>query len=360
MTTSSTHRRFALKICARFLTTLCLLAFAGVAQAHPVPDTDYDIQIPGIELRPGVEVDIHVKVYVNEDFPCRGRTYFAVHGFAHTAATWGPLAEALFDNNPTRPVVCRVAAIDLPGRGGSSLPVGLTYSELVLEDHVSAILGTLDALRHEGVRARRIVAHSQGGLLVQMVQQRLIDQGTNLRHRFQIRAAVLLASVGSTEIPWFFVESGAAGQLIAQFLTTDPTLGTIISIPDAVFPGLFFTDLMGVPVAGTPTPAEVTTFGYNAPEPLFATLNLVGEAPLARPQIDAGIFAPGRRTRLFVATYEQDILIRPEENALLYEHLTGDASWRRLAVIDTPESVHDLHLSDPSGLLAEVMGTIRF
>lgn len=360
MTTSSMNMIAVLKTLSRGLATLCLLGLASGAWASPVPNTDYDIQIPGIELRPGTEVDIQVKVYVNEDFPCRGRTFFAIHGFAHTAATWGPLAEALFDDNPAGPVVCRVAAIDLPGRGGSTLPTGMAYGDLVLDDHVTAIVATLDALRHQGVRARKIVAHSQGGLLTQMTQQRLIDQGTNLRRRFRIRSVILLASVGSAEIPWFFVDSGAGGQVIAQYVTIDPALGAVVSIPDADFPGLFFTDLMGVPAAGTPTPAEVTALGYNAPEPLFATFNLVGEPPLARPSIAAGIFAPRRGTRLSVATYDQDVLIRPEENALLYEHLTGDAGLNRLVAIDGPGSVHDLHLADPAGLLAAVAGTIWF
>ncbi len=352
------------KIVLGILATFSLLIIVSGASASPLPNTDYDILIPGIELRPGVEVDIHVKVYVNEDFPCR-RTLFAVHGFVHTAATWGPLAEALFDDNsrsprPSGPVACRVAAIDLPGRGGSSLPTNLAYGDLVLDDHVSAVLGTLDALRDEGVRPGKIVGHSQGGLLIQMAQQRLIDQGSDLRSRFQIRGAVLLASVGSAEIPWFFVDSGAGGQIIAQFLTVDPVLGAVISIPDVVFPGLFFTDLAGVAAPGTPTPGEVTALGYNAPEPLLATLNLVGAAPFSRPSIAAGIFGRQHRTRLAIATFDQDILIRPEENALLYEHLTGDATLRRLVAVTGPGTVHDLHLADPAGLLAATSGTIRF
>ncbi len=353
-----------MNISLRLFAAFSLFTFAAASWASPVPSTDYDIQIAGIELRPGVEVDMHVKVYVNDDSPCR-RTIFAVHGFVHTAATWGPFAEALFAGNnrssrPPGPPACRVAAIDLPGRGGSSLPTNLAYGDLVLDDHVSAILGTLDALRDQGLRTRKIVAHSQGGLLIQMAQQRLIDQGSDLRNRFQIRGVVLLASVGSAEIPWLFVDSGAGGQVIAQFLTIDPVLGAVISIPDAVFPGLFFTDLMGVPAAGTPTPEEVATLGYNAPEPLLATLNLVGAEPFARPSIAARIFGRRHRTRLAVATFDQDILIRPEENALLYQHLTGDVELGGLVAVTGPGTVHDLYLADPAGLLAATSGTISF
>jgi pimeloyl-ACP methyl ester carboxylesterase len=338
---------------------LLILPSSG-AWALGVPSTDYDVVVEGIELRPGVEVDIHVEVFVNEAVPCHGRTLFAVHGFGHTAATWQPLVEALFADNPTGAVVCRVAAIDLPGRGGSTLPTNLTYGDLLLDDYVTAILGTLDGLRDQGVRPRIAVGHSQGGMLLQLAQQRLIDQGTDLLHRFLIHRAILLAPVPSAQIPWLFADSGVAGGILSLFLTVDPVLGAIIFVPDAAFPDLYFTDLAGVLASGAPTPAQVAALGYNAPEPLLSALNLVGAPPFSRPMVDAGIFGPGRGTRLFVAAYQEDRLIRPEESALLYELLTGDAHGRRFAAVAGPETVHDLHLSDPAGLLAAVAGVIRF
>ncbi len=340
------------------ITSLLLLMQGAMALA--APNTDYDTTIHDVELRPGVEVDIHVEIFVNEAAPCERRTFFAVHGFAHTAATWQPLAEALFDNNPTGPVVCRMAAINLPGRGGSSLPTNLSYSELTLDDHVTAILATLDALRLQGVRPRTLVGHSQGGLLIQMAQQRLRDAGTHLRRQFGIRDAILLASAGPVQIPWPFVDNGTADVIISQFLTNDPTLGQVIDIPDAAFPGIFFTNLLGDLASGAPTPAQVASRGYNAPAPLFATLQLVGEAPFSRPSVDARIFARQRGTRLFMATYEQDILFRPNESAQLYRHLTGDNNRRRLKRVNGPETVHDLHISDPDGLLASVADKIQF
>lgn len=336
-----------------------LLFFLPAAHATHHPNTDHDLLLHDIALRPGVSVDINVRVFVDEGRPYCGRTVVALHGFAHTAATWEPFAEALFDRRHRRPV-CRVAAIDLPGRGGSSLPGGIAYGDLTLDDHVTALLATLDGLRQHGIRARSLVAHSQGGLLVQMAQQRLLDQGTDLRRAHRVRNVVLLAPVAPDGIPWSFSTSGAAGTLIGQFLTTDPTLGSIIAFPDVVFPGLFFTDLVGTPAAGTPSPGDVGAFGYNAPEPLFATLGLVGSPPFARANVSPGAFDPSRRTRLSVATFEQDILIRPEENAMLYEHLTGDHTLHRLVVIGGPGTVHDLYIADPAGLLTAAGRTLRF
>lgn len=203
-----------------------------------------------------------------------------------------------------------------------------------------------------------LVGHSQGGLLLQMVQQQLIDAGTSLRQQFGIRDAILLASAAPGQIPWAYKD--AATSTIDQFLTNDPTLGQVIDIPDAAFPGLFFSDLNGNLASGAPTPAQVRNRGYNAPEPLAATQQLVGEAPFVRPLIDANIFAPRYRTDLFMATYEQDILFQPAENAQLYRHLTGDSSGSQLALVNGPETVHDMHLSDPEGLLDAVVGKIEF
>lgn len=53
----------------RTILFLLLLALAAPTWAQPVPNTDYEITLTGIELRPGVKVDVNVQVFVNEDFP---------------------------------------------------------------------------------------------------------------------------------------------------------------------------------------------------------------------------------------------------------------------------------------------------
>jgi len=346
---------------------LCAFAAGLVSLAIPTslpaqaPATHYDLTIQDVVLRPGVTVDLHVHVYVDEARPCEGQTLFALHGFAHTSAAWGPLAEAMFAAEPgDSGVVCQVAALDLPGRGGSSLPTGMLYGDLVLADFVSAVAGALDGLDAAGVHAGTIVAHSQGGLLVQMLQQRLLDSGTNLEQRYHVHRAILLASAAPAGIPWNFVDSGLAGAVLGQIIVFDPVLGLVASVPDALFPILWFTDLNGDLVSGAPTPAEVAAGGLNAPEPLLAALDLVGAPPFTREAIDPGIFAPGNATRLSVVTYEQDVVIRPEENTLLYQYLTGQAPDRDLVVVTGPEAVHDLQLSDPELLLASLPAAVRF
>ena len=343
------------------LTGILLGLVAPAAVAGQAPDTDYHVLIEDIALRPGVTVDVHVRVYVDESRPCLGRTVFAVHGFAHTAATWGPLAEALFAGaSGDAGVVCRVAAVDLPARGGSSPPTGILFGDLLLADYVTALEGTLDGLEAAGVHPGTIVAHSQGGLLVQMLQQRLLDDGTSLLLRYGVHHALLLASAPPAGIPWNFVDSGTAGAILGQLIVFDPVLGLVARVPDALFPILFFTDTNGDLVSGAPTPAEVAAGGWNGPEPLLAALNLVGAPPLAREAIDPGIFGLGSGTRLSMVSYQEDVLIRPSENAVLFEHLTGRAPDRDFVEVTGLEAVHDVQLSAPQLILDALGGPLRF
>lgn len=345
----------------RGLTGVLLGLAVPAAVAGQVPNTDYELLIEDVALRPGVTVDVHVQVFVDENRPCQGQTVFAVHGFAHTSAAWGPLAEALFAGAPSDAgVVCRVAAVDLPGRGGSPPPDGMLFGDLLLADYVTALAGTLDGLEAAGVHAGTIAGHSMGGLLVQMLQQRLLDNGSSLLLRHGIHRALLLASAPPAAIPWSFVDSGTAGAILGQLIVFDPLLGLVARVPDALFPVLFFTDTNGVLAAGAPTPAEVAAQGLNAPEPLLATLNLVGAPPLAREVIDPGIFALGTGTGLAMVSFQEDVLIRPSENAILYQHLTGQPPGRDFVVVTGPETVHDLQLSAPQLILEALGGGVRF
>lgn len=348
------------KLLCAFAAGLVSLVLPAVLPAQ-APASDYDLLIEDVALRPGVTVDLHVHVYVDESRPCAGRTVFAVHGFAHTSTAWSPLAEALFDGPAADGgVVCRVAAVDLPARGGSSPPTGISFGELVLADYVSSLAGALDGLEATGVHVGTIVAHSQGGLLVQMLQQRLLDSGSSLLLRYGIHRAVFLASVGPAGVPWSFVDSGTAGVILSQILELDPVLGFVFRIPDGLFPFLFFTDTQGVLASGAPTAAEVAAAGLSGPEPLFSALNLVGAPPFARETIDPEIFAAARGTRLTVVSFQEDVVVRPEENAVLYPLLTGRAPDGDFVVIPGGDAVHDMLVSAPDGLLAALPPGVRF
>ena len=112
-------------------------------------------------------------------------------------------------------------------------------SDLGLDDQVTAIRIALRRLARR-FEIETVVAHSQGGLLVQRLQQRLIDRGKSLEHRFGIEEVVLLAPAHPAEVPSTLMDSGAALQVLQSFLITDETLGTVIAIPAAFFPPVFF------------------------------------------------------------------------------------------------------------------------
>jgi pimeloyl-ACP methyl ester carboxylesterase len=322
------------------------------SSASALPRTDYTIALSDVALRPGITVDLNITVFVDEDAPgsssTPNKTALAVSGFAHTAASWSAFAEALFDNEPQR--VCRLAAIDLPGHGGSGLPEGgLPFGFLTLDDYATAVLAAIEGLNARGLEVGSLIGHSQGGMVIQLAQQRLIDQETDLRDALGIKEVVLLAPTLPNGLPWAFADNGTAIGLLSGFLVpNDPVLGPHFRIPDAVWPFLFFTNLSGQLVSGVPSNVS----SLNAPEPLLSALQLVGAQPFGqRPSIDAGIFSPPNGTQLTVIAFEQDVLVRPNEAAALYAYLTGQSNGQRFGVVLGAEAVHDLYVSNPTALL---------
>lgn len=321
-----------------FLTMLLTLVPAAFADEAQIGE---DINFYGVELQPGVDVDVHVKVFGEVDKDCQ----LAIHGFIHTAESWEPYADAVGG--------C-VLAVDLAGRGGSSLPRGLLYSDLLLDDHVTVILAVLEGLaRDYDIEVPTMVAHSQGGLLIQMSQERLLSEGTSLEHRFDVREVIFLASASPADVPFFLATSGAGLALFESFQVNDPVRGEVIALPAVAFPGLIFTNAAGELVPGAPTPGEIEANGWNAPsEPLLATLQLVGGHGVARPPVRAGAFRED--TRLLVVGFEEDFVVLASDNVDLYEYLTGDESFDCLAVVPGPEAVHDMYVSNPGAVASAI------
>jgi pimeloyl-ACP methyl ester carboxylesterase len=311
--------------------------------------------LQNVDLRPGVSVDLHVRVFVDETDhgACTAsQTAIAVPGFAHTAATWGPFAEALFEEKPQ--TVCRLVALDLPGHGLSGLPSGgLQFSFLTLDDYVTALLGVTAKLPAHGIEPRAMIGHSQGGMVIQMAQQRLLDQHSSLRVRLGIHRVLLLSPTPPEGLSWTFVQSGVAGTLLGQFAVGDAALGTHFSIPDPAWPVVFFTNLNGLLSGDAPTGADVAAQGFNAPEPLLSALQLVGFPPFGqRPAIDAGIFSGRHGSQLSLISFRNDQLISREEAEAIFAHLTAGKSGRKVHTVEGDEAVHDLYISDPAALLS--------
>src|SRR5512139_977044 len=121
--------------------SLVLLPAAAIAQTSGAPTAhhSYDLTLRGIEIRPGVTLDLHAAVFVDESHACEGNVALAIHGMMHTAATWERMVAALFDDNPAGRKICRVVALDMPGRGGSTVPANLWFGVVTPEDYATAV-----------------------------------------------------------------------------------------------------------------------------------------------------------------------------------------------------------------------------
>ena len=325
----------------------------------------YDLVFPDVYLQPGVTADINVLVLKNTDPGCRhGKSIIALHGLANTANTWKPLANELFSDNPVGREVCSILAINLPGRGYSSLPkgeAGLRFEHLALNDHAQAVIGTLERVRQAGFHPRAIMAHSQGGLIVQMVQQALIESGSSLRAEFGIKKAFLMASIGPAAVPWVFAESGAGEIAVGSFVVKDDEeLGTHVAIPDAYWLGLFFVVNPGanpedLTVAANAPFEAVVTEGYNSPEPFIASLQLVGSELYAipRPEVDRTSAPAG--TKLECVAMSRDGFQTVSEQEALYEYLTNDSRLTKFAAVDSDDAVHSMYISNPRELLESLV-----
>jgi pimeloyl-ACP methyl ester carboxylesterase len=342
----------ALVSCSGDDTPLGLPADVGPVQTDAValPQMDVSLMLDDIALHTGGVADIHVRVFVDEAAPGQScsahKTAVAVPGYAHTAQTWSAFAEALFENHPSQ--ICRVAAIDFPGHGGSPTTAG--FPLLTLDDYASIVLGVIDRLQQQGFEPTALIGHSQGGMVVQIAQQRLVAGGSSLRDALGIKEVTLLAPTMPNALPWVFVENGTAAGLIGGFCQPTPETCTHVSIPDFIWPFVFFSRFSnGTPVGNAPNGA-----GLNAPEPIVVTVQLVGFVPSGRPAIDAGIFSGQRGSQLSVIAFAEDQIVRPSEAAALFDYLTGGTNGGKFAVVEGSESVHDMYISDPVTLLRSV------
>ncbi|MDI1446098.1 alpha/beta hydrolase [Polyangium sp. 6x1] len=268
-----------------------------------------------------------------------------LHGLAHTGDTFRPLAEAVFADQKLD--ASRAVLLNLPGHDGSSLPQGILFGALTLDDYVATLTGSLDALLALGFRTDVLVGHSMGGELIELAQNELIADGTSLRARFDVEDVVLLAPSIPNPLSWSLADNGTGAAVLANFLTMDPILGPHISIPAPSWQGLFFTNSKGKLVPGAPSVAEIVARGYIAPEPLLASQQLLGAGEFARPTVSAGIFAPSHGSDACVLAFSEDLFILVDEERPHYRYLTGDPQDQHFVVVTRSGAVHDMLVSDP-------------
>lgn len=317
--------------------------------------TESSLQLE-VTLRGTSPVQIHAHVW---DGGARGgATVLAVHGLSETGATYGPLANAIFQDRGLRRRIRRVIAIDQPGHGESGVPdaaTGLRFGDLAIEDYVGVVIDSIRALRSQRMAPSVLIGHSMGGLEVQVVQDTLLAQGTSLA-RLGVRRAILLAPVPPHGQPWTVPMSGD----LSPFVMTTPELGTFLQVPPLVFIAQSFGTPAGTLVANAPTEQEVTDAGYVGAEPLSLVLQLV-EAPVqlpdgttfmpARPSVRERAFAARNGTLLELASFSLDPLVPAADLAQLYPYLTGDARNRLYTPVVADDAAHSMFVSNPETVL---------
>lgn len=319
--------------------------------------SDRDLVLEDLEFRPGVTADVHLRLFVNESFPCRGRprTALAVHGVNHTAATWEELAEAFF-RGAREEQLCRVAALDLPGHGESGIPDPslLPFGEMLIQDNVGTVRGVLDRLAEQGFMPRILLGHSQGTLTLQLLQETLRRSGTTLAEAHGVTDVVFFGTVGPREAPNAFPPN--VDDLIASLVTTTPERGTFVGTSPSVFQELWFSNLSGELSSRAPSLETIAEEGLDSPGPLFGILQTVGSGGFQRPSVTSGVFAPASGTRLQVVDFADDPFSPTPDAARVYEHLTADASRSGFVSLTDPanEAVHDYTITHPDRVRAAV------
>ena len=275
------------------------------------------------------------------------RQVLALAGIGFTAAVWEHMADALFAERGRRSTYCRLYAIDPPGHGNSGLPNGMLFGDMTLLDLLTAYRNTWERLTELGVTPETVIGHSQGALLTQLLQNRLLEEGSSLRAEFGARDAVLLGASPPAAIEW----SAASPDLLALlsgFVTFTPERGTFAVAPPEAWVGISYTNFAGVPHPDTPLADLPRT---TSPESIPSMLELFGFAGFARPEVQRGVFARGNGTRLSVVAFTQDPFGLVSEQEELYEYLTNDCRLSRFAVVEDEFAVHNLHDAQPELIL---------
>jgi pimeloyl-ACP methyl ester carboxylesterase len=326
--------------------------------ADPAPSAR-DVFLEGVELRPGVTADIHLRILSNPRGAPSRKAIVAVHGASSTASSMIALGETLLaspDDGDSGERAYRYVAVDLPGHGESPPPVGALFGELSLADYSAALLGTLDRLKSRGVEATTLIGHSMGGAVVLLSQQSLVSRGSSFKDAYGVEHVVGLAPAAWPQgVPCAIAQDPQFGASLTPFQTVSPVLGPVLVVPSEGYLGLAWSRPDGSIAPEAPPTAEIAARGWASPESLTAVGGLVGApAPL-----DAGIFRSDLGTRLDVVSFQHDTLVRPSENEALYQHVTGASPERGWTRIDGPNAVHGLPISNPAAMLAAVEGRVE-
>ncbi|EMJ95403.1 alpha/beta hydrolase [Leptospira alstonii] len=297
------------------------------------------------------------------------KNVLCVHGFGDTSSIFEPLAKELILKNKAN----NVYIVDLPGHGGSTLTKGTAahpanIGELTVHNYEEATRALLSEMRLNipwPELPDTIVGHSIGGLVVQLMQDKLKSKGSSLWTRYGIIDTVLIASDIPYPLPWSGSDvtmddpnyQYSAKALVWNFKVEKilsffpPVVGLFVESPDDFFINSKYS-VNGVPVTGAPTPAQVEVM--NVLEPYPAAANIVGLDPTGQTQNAVPRLPVAQNLwsgfNLKVVWLDKDPFFSQVETQNLAHYLKPGGLGVMVTISD-PEAVHGTPFSKPSLLI---------
>jgi hypothetical protein len=290
------------------------------------------------------------------------QTVLAVHGLMHNALVFQPLGDELL-GHPDRQT-SHFYAISLPAHGDvargsthgvSEIPGHRRYGEVTLEDYAEALI---QVARRLG-RIDTIVAHSQGGIVVQLAEAMLQASGSSFRSmtQTQTRRIVLVTSTIPREVAWEASDNGLLASILGSLdaVKMDPEKGPFLSISDSSWYGLFYSHpalaTPTVPVAGGPDlAAAVPHLRVDAPTAASLTSMGLGQP---RPSVPAGLF---ETFSLLNIAFQDDAFVTPRDLDELGNHLKLGAGHILITSQPDAPAIHCGLYTRPASLVPYLLG----
>lgn len=307
-----------------------LVCTSSLASAAAVCDRELTIQLDGHE-----PFQLFLQCWEGPGAKAAPHNVLMIHGFAHNSAVFEPGARWVIETYPEE--VGRVYALDLPGHGLSEYPFDLRLGQLDLNLYLATIRQTLEAFEGE---LDIVIGHSMGGLLLQMLQQQLLSEGSQMnRPRTEgglgVAGVMLLAPSIPEEVDWAFAEGivndeGPVSELLLEllpYLRVTPEDGMYIKgTPKSVLETFFTPPGQLFPVPGAPVGLDLNQI--TDIEPFTAAAQVGGIDPstgFERPHIAAGVFSPELQPVFSMVSFADDLFWTKEEQQHLFEYLREDS-----------------------------------
>lgn len=305
------------------------------------------------QLRPSASAQIKVQILENPVAVANGKNILVMHGLAHTGNAAKPLAQAIFADSSLKTKVANVIVFDLPGHGGSSLPQGILFGNMSMDDYANTFLSVLSELGELNIPVEGVVGHSMGSMIVQLAQTKLLALGEDLKQQYGVNNVVLLASTMPRQLPWLLSDSGLTTLLALPNVRFSPELGTHVDLPTLLWQNLWFTNRLYLIYApGTPSLYSIHNLGYISKEALQAAAEVIGLVGFHRPSIPQGAFASVSGPQLRVVAFSEDRNVSVGEKRNLYRYLSNDPSDSKFTVVSRFDAVHDMLISAPKALIS--------